>query len=281
MRGEFVDVHDSRLYCYAAGTRGEGEPIVLVHGAFTSSHIWRDVVARLPKGHRVLVLDLLGHGRSDLPPQARYEAAAHAGRLGALLDLLGVEPSCLVGHGFGAAVVAELVRREPQRATRVLLCNPCLLAAGEERGTAPAGLRRLARATPLWRRLPPALLASALHTALARGYANRTFAGHVLDVYLRPYRTEAGRAAALRQLVALADTDAAVSLRTGALPMPVTVLLGTSDPFVPQGGEPLAAALATVVTGPLLVHRLAGMAHALPEEAPDRVAIAVAELLVP
>jgi pimeloyl-ACP methyl ester carboxylesterase len=281
MRGEFVDLDGNRLYCYAAGTRGEGEPIVLVHGAFTSSHIWRDVVARLPKGHRVLVLDLLGHGRSDLPAGAGYAAAAHADRLHTLLDVLGVEPCCLVGHGFGAAVVAELARREPQRATRLLLCNPCLLAAGDESGRAPGGLRRLARAAPLWRHLPPALLASALHTALSRGYTNRAFAGHVLDVYLRPYRTEPGRAAALQQLAAIADAEACVSLPARALPMPVSVMLGEDDPFVPAGGEPLQAALATVATRPLTVHRLAGLAHAIPEEAPDRVAIAVAELLVP
>ena len=36
MRGEFVDVGGTRLYYYAAGTRGAGEPIVLIHGFRTS-----------------------------------------------------------------------------------------------------------------------------------------------------------------------------------------------------------------------------------------------------
>ena len=70
MRGEFVDLSGVRVYCYAFGSRGAGEPIVLVHGAFTSSHLWQDLLPRLPKGHRVLVLDLLGHGRSDPPGAA-------------------------------------------------------------------------------------------------------------------------------------------------------------------------------------------------------------------
>ena len=70
MRGEFVDVGGARLYYYAAGSRGAGEPIVLIHGFPTSSHLWRDVVPLLPTGRRVVVLDLLGYGRSD-PPMER------------------------------------------------------------------------------------------------------------------------------------------------------------------------------------------------------------------
>lgn len=52
MRGEFVDLGGVRLYCYAFGERGGGAPLVLIHGAFTSSHLWQDVLPRLPKGHR-------------------------------------------------------------------------------------------------------------------------------------------------------------------------------------------------------------------------------------
>jgi pimeloyl-ACP methyl ester carboxylesterase len=37
MRGEFIDLGGVRLYCYAFGERGAGAPIVLIHGAFTSS----------------------------------------------------------------------------------------------------------------------------------------------------------------------------------------------------------------------------------------------------
>ena len=67
MRGEFVDIGGARLYYYAVGTRGAGEPIVLLHGFPTSSHIWSRVAPLLPNGHRVVVLDLLGYGRSDRP----------------------------------------------------------------------------------------------------------------------------------------------------------------------------------------------------------------------
>ena len=47
MRGEFVDCDGVRLHCHAAGTRGRGAPVVLLHGAFTASHLWEAVVPRL------------------------------------------------------------------------------------------------------------------------------------------------------------------------------------------------------------------------------------------
>src|SRR5437879_489580 len=98
MRGEFVDIAGARLYYYAAGTRGVGEPVVLIHGFPTSSHVWGDVVALFPPGHRIVVLDLLGYGRSDRPLGRPVSISAHAKRVVGLLDELRVGRACLVGH---------------------------------------------------------------------------------------------------------------------------------------------------------------------------------------
>lgn len=280
MRGEFVDLDDTRLYCFAAGTRGAGEPIVLLHGAFTSSHIWRDLISRLPKGHRVLVIDLLGHGRSDLPRKADFGTVAHATRVIALLKALGVEPACVVGHGLGAAVAVAIAQAAPERVERLLLCNPCLLRPNGVSDDAPRSMRRLARATRLWRALPPDWLASALHSALVRGYTNRLLAANATDVSLKVFRSEDGREVACRQLESLVSVAGPIALAPASLHMPVGLMLGADDPFVPRGGESLRRALPESVSGSLTVHRLAGMAHAIPEEAPDRLAMAVAELLV-
>src|SRR5215213_5873723 len=99
MRGEFLDLGEVRLYYYAAGSRGAGEPIVLLHGFPTSAHLWSDVVPSLPAGHRVVVLDLLGFGRSDPPSSsAAVDMRSHAERVVAVLDRLGINFACLVGH---------------------------------------------------------------------------------------------------------------------------------------------------------------------------------------
>lgn len=279
MRGEFVDLDDTRLYCYAAGSRGVGEPIVLLHGAFTSSHMWRDLTARLPKGHRVLVIDLLGHGRSDQPELGALDIARHTTQLDQLFDVLGLEPACFVGHGIGAAIAARIALQSPSRVARLLLCNPCHVTTEAATADVPRSLRRLARGLPLWRRLPPDWFASALHASLSRGYTNRLMAGHAMDVYLKPFRTAAGRSVACRQLRAMTDTHDVTQLHAQSLTIPVGLMLGDRDPFVGADAERLRTALPTVTSARHAVHRVAGLSHAIPEEAPDRLALAVAELL--
>jgi haloalkane dehalogenase len=46
---------------------GEGEPVLLLHGFPTSSHLWRNVLPELAKTHRAIAIDLPGYGLSDKP----------------------------------------------------------------------------------------------------------------------------------------------------------------------------------------------------------------------
>src|SRR5689334_22854738 len=118
MRGEFVDLGGARLYYYAAGTRGAGEPIVFLHGFPTSSHLWSDVVPLVPAGHRVVVLDLLGYGRSDRPLGRPVSIRAHAERVVELLDILGISYACFVGHDVGGGIAQWLAVRD-RKSTRL------------------------------------------------------------------------------------------------------------------------------------------------------------------
>src|SRR5438128_3077923 len=115
MRGEFLDVDGVRLYYYAAGSRGAGEPIVLLHGFPTSGHLWRDVVPLLPSGHRVVVADMLGFGRSDPAQATPVDISAHAARTIAVLDELGIDRACFAGHELGGGVAQSLAIEWPHR----------------------------------------------------------------------------------------------------------------------------------------------------------------------
>src|SRR3954464_9201900 len=119
-----MDLAGQRLYYYAGGSRGAGEPILLVHGFPTSSHLWLAVVAKLAPGHRVIVVDLLGFGRSDAPPDAEYTIAAHGARLLLLLDALRIERACVAGHGIGSAIAIWLALNAPERISCVALVGP-------------------------------------------------------------------------------------------------------------------------------------------------------------
>jgi pimeloyl-ACP methyl ester carboxylesterase len=282
MRGEFVDLDGVRLYCYAFGERGAGHPLVLVHGAFTSSHLWQDVLPRLPKGHRVLVLDLLGHGRSDPPGGAAMTVAGHAARLTRLLDIMGVRRATLVGHGMGAAIVGRVAHEQPARVAQLMLVNPTLLATHPRDVFLSQRLNRLALLLGLWKRLSPAWLASALHAALLPCFAHRDVGARSLDVYLKPYRLRDGRDAACAQLAAFKDSraDTAAALAPGALRCPTALVLGESDPFLSRSrAVRLQQALRLATGDTLLTLTLPGVAHVAPEEAPDRLGTAVGELL--
>ena len=271
-----------RLYCYAFGERGVGEPLVLIHGAFTSSHLWQDVLPRLPKGHRVLVLDLLGHGRSDPPGTQPMTVAGHAARVAALLEVMGVRRASLVGHGMGAAIAAVVAHKHPERVSHLLLVNPTMIG-GQPGDVALSGrVGRLVPFLPLWRRLSPGWLASALHAALLPCYAHRDVGARSLDLYLKGFRTRDGRESACAQLAALATSrgDTAATLAPGAIACPVLLVTAARDPFVPTARAlKLGEILRLAAPQGLELRELPGVAHVAPEEAPDRLGALVAELL--
>lgn len=163
-----------------------------------------------------------------------------------------------------------------------MLVNPTMLAANPQEATISARLRRLAWLTPLWRRLAPSWLASALHAALLPCFAHRDVGARSLDVYLKPFRLRDGRDAACAQLEALALSrhDALPALAPNALRCPTALVLGADDPFLSaaRAGR-LEAALQQATGGALTTLTLPGVAHVAPEEAPDRLGTAVGDLL--
>ncbi len=270
MRGEFVDCDGVRLYCHAAGTRGRGAPMVLLHGAFSSSHLWEEVVPRLPAGHRILLVDLAGHGRSDPPAPHAPTVAQHAALVGALLRVLGVERATVVGHDLGGAVAATLARTHPEAVAQVVAVAPRLLGAPHT-----PRLRRVALAAPLLQRLPPGWLASALHAALLPGFVHRAQGARTLDQHLLPFRTREGRRAAAAQLAALRRWTPPPL----PLPCPLTLVAGGDDRPGRRIVARIAAATAAAGAPPVAVHVVDGSHAMLPHEAPEALAELVAQAM--
>jgi pimeloyl-ACP methyl ester carboxylesterase len=108
---------------------GEGDPLVLVHGAGTSSAIWRRTMPRLAGGRRVVAPDLPGYGGS--PAAGRGFALEEVtDRLAVGLADAGVRaPYDLVGHSMGGAIAILLAARHPERVRRLVLVAPAGLAA--------------------------------------------------------------------------------------------------------------------------------------------------------
>lgn len=272
MRGEFLDVGGSRLYYYAAGSRGAGEPVVLVHGFPASGHLWRDVVPALPAGHRVVVLDLLGFGRSDPARHATVDIASHADRLVAVMDELRIERACLVGHGAGGGIAQSVAIRFPQRVTRLCLVNSVMF------GEWPTWRGRFARAAaPIARYLPSEWVCAAMRWMLAPGYVDRDASAHDLDLFLRPFEGESGSDALLDHLVGITTpVPKGLADRVRDITAPTAVLSGADDPFF---SVHYGRALSQLIPGSTF-EIVPGARHFLPCEAGHSVAVAVSKLLL-
>ena len=272
MRGEFLDVGGARLYYYAAGTRGGGgEPLVLIHGFPTSSHLWQDLVPLLPEGRRVVVMDLLGYGRSDPPGALPLDIKAHADRVLILLDLLGINRACLIGHDVGGGIAQAIAVKTPHRVSHLCLISSVAFDEWPSREV------KLARATlPLTRHLPATWLLSVLRTDLARGYVDDDLAARSIDRYVRSFSTPTGRDLLVAHLEGLDSSDTVeIGARLAAVPSPTTIIHGAHDPFLPLSG---AKRLQQAIRGATL-EVLESARHFLPEESPERLAELIAELL--
>jgi pimeloyl-ACP methyl ester carboxylesterase len=79
------------------------------------------------RGHRVVTIDLLGHGRSDRPEQpSRYSTPLFAGQVVALLDHLAVDEAVVLGTSLGANVALEVCHLAPERVRGMVIEMPVL-----------------------------------------------------------------------------------------------------------------------------------------------------------
>ena len=271
MRGEFVDIDGARLYYYAAGTRGAGEPVVFLHGFPTSGHLWSDVVAQMPAGHRLVVADLLGFGRSDPPNGRALTLHAHAERIVGLLDALGISQACIVGHDLGGGVAQSLAIHWPSRVSRLALIDSVAFNDWPTRD-----VRMARRLLSVLRHVPTNWLLPILRADLERGYYDTVHAAHSIDRYQRPFHGDAGRRALLSHVAALDNRETrAIGERLHEIAVPTAVIWGSHDPFLPMA---LGNKLMHSIRGST-IDVLSGARHFTPEEEPREVAGIIARLL--
>lgn len=103
---------------------GHGSPpIVFLHGLGSSAATWAECMTQLRGTHRVVAIDLLGHGASPVPDDpAEYTRDAALADIDEVLASLG-EPAVLVGHSLGGYLALAHAATRPGVARAVVVLN--------------------------------------------------------------------------------------------------------------------------------------------------------------
>lgn len=111
-----IEVADAHVFLRM---KGEGVPLVLLHGYPQSSAMWHKIAPELAKTYRVICPDLRGYGRSGKPEttvdHAPYSKRAMAGDILAALEQLGVGRFMIGAHDRGARVAHRMAADYPER----------------------------------------------------------------------------------------------------------------------------------------------------------------------
>ncbi len=124
---------------------GPGAPLVMTHGFAGPTDHWRQEVLPLAAGRTLLLYDVRGHGRTEVPQDpSQYSLPTFAADLAALLQGLGVQRAHIGGLSMGGMVAAQFAVDYPQMVESLTLCDT---TAGNTAGDDPCGRweRRLAQ----------------------------------------------------------------------------------------------------------------------------------------
>jgi pimeloyl-ACP methyl ester carboxylesterase len=251
---------------------GDGPPLVLVHGLGGAAWNFTDLAPLLAARHRVLVLDLPGHGGTEPPPQLESlsDLAVHVAAVASHEDMA---PAAVVGYSMGGPVSLRLAVARPEAISSLVL-------------VAPAGIVSTTRRAEIWlaavSALRPARKVARYSDLLARrpnlrlpvfGYWGaedpRLLSPESVVGFLaaQPEHTDVERAAR-----ALLRDDPRPDL--GGVTCPTAVIWGARDRLIPlEDGFEYARRLRC----PLRV--LPAVGHLLVGECPGELATVVEELL--
>ena len=252
------------------GVLGDGPPLVLIHGTPFSSVAWRRIAPHLARHRRVHWFDLLGYGRSEMRAGQDVSLGVQNRVLAAMLDHWGLERPDVVAHDFGGATALRAHLLDGRAYRTLTLIDPVAIG--------PSGSPFVQAAIDheaVFAALPPYVHEAILRAYIA-GAVHRELAPEELDLYAEPWLGERGQAAFYRQIAQMSDryTDE-VEHRYGELRMPVTIIWGEEDAWIPlERGRMLAERIPGAA-----LHEIPGASHLVQEDAPEAIVAIVLDVL--
>lgn len=271
--GRFLEIDGVRVHCL---DRGEGPPVVLLHGNGTMVHDWvlSGLFDRLAEHHRVIAIDRPGYGYTARPRTRIWTPFAQAELVAGVLRELRVERPVVLGHSLGTQVAVALALEQPEAVAGLVLLAGYFYPTGrlDVWAFSPPAIPILGDAmrytvSPLLGRLLAPRLAS---KSFAPKPVPRRFAEEFpLGLSLRPSQIRASAA----DSAMMVPEAAALSRRIGELEgMPVHILAGAGDKIATPARQ--AERLHAELPGSEL-RLLPGLGHMLHYHAQDEIAEAV------
>jgi pimeloyl-ACP methyl ester carboxylesterase len=232
---------------------GRGSPVVLLHGfAVTADLNWRwpGITRELAADHRVISMDLRGHGRSGKPEGADRYGACMVSDVTRMLDHLGIDRAYVAGYSLGGFVALKLASAAPER-----LFGAAVLGAGwesRENGSFLAALPKLAAALEAGKGIGP--LMQGLGSERARPTAMHHLWVKVMTRYFNDPRALVGVIRGTPELALSEDELSRIAI-------PILGVVGERDPMM---------APAQAMVGKLRDHQLVIVRGADHIEAPMR-----------
>jgi pimeloyl-ACP methyl ester carboxylesterase len=117
---KLLELNEGRL---AYWDSGRGAPLVFIHGVATAGELWARDLEPLAAGHRLIVYERRGYGRSSASPR---NWRSHRDDAAALIDALDAKPAVLVGYSAGASIALDLFTSRPDVVRSLVLVDPAV-----------------------------------------------------------------------------------------------------------------------------------------------------------
>lgn len=263
--GKIIRVGGKELEVVDRGPRN-AEPIVLIH-CFTCAIDWWDgMIPRLERAHRVVAIDLLGHGGSE-KPSSGYAIDEQADAVAQVLGKLGVSNAEVVGHSLGGPVAIALAERSPQLVDRLVAIDSIPDTSYGDVGFIGELPFKPVIGQALWRIKPDFSIRDGLEVAFAPGFPVPD--AFVEDVKRMTYNAYSDSHDAFDQYT----DEKPLSERAAALGVPVLAIMGAEEQIA---SDPEGALAAYREAGPETETKLiAGAGHSPNVEKPALTAALV------
>jgi pimeloyl-ACP methyl ester carboxylesterase len=230
----FVDTPHGRI---AYVERGRGPVALLIHGALLSGYQWRHQLSGLSDIRRVIALDTLGMGHTQVRPGQSLALNDQAAMFRAFLDALDIAEVDLVGNDSGGGAAQIFAARNPGRIRTMTLTN-CEVDDHDDGNPAFVKFRDSVASGSLVKALQAAASRPDIgRKAFAVAYQHpEQLSDDTIRTYTAPLVASPERIELLTRYVAAITKRDLIEIRTelAALPAPTLVLWGNADGFFPM-----------------------------------------------